>query len=87
MGLAAPDHTRTLRDGSFENAFPGTSCQTTIGVSLGDGLADGSQRLESASNFITGMGSFETETFGQRSRQIAWEKPISQILVRENSRK
>src|ERR1700692_357090 len=34
---------RTLRDGSFEDAFPGTSCQATIGASLRDGLADGSQ--------------------------------------------
>ena len=29
---------RTLRDGSFEDAFPGTSCQATIGLSLRDGL-------------------------------------------------
>jgi hypothetical protein len=46
---------RTLRDGSFEDAFPGTSCQATIGVSLRDGLADGSQRhlaRERASNFV-----------------------------------
>jgi hypothetical protein len=27
---------RTLRDGSFEDAFPGTSCQATIGLSLRD---------------------------------------------------
>jgi hypothetical protein len=39
-GLAAPESYRTLRDGSFEDAFPGTSCQATIGVSLRDGLAD-----------------------------------------------
>jgi hypothetical protein len=27
---------RTLRDGSFEGLFPGTSCQATIGLSLRD---------------------------------------------------
>jgi hypothetical protein len=27
---------RTLRDGSFEGPFPGTSCQATIGLSLRD---------------------------------------------------
>jgi hypothetical protein len=36
---------RTLRDGSFKDALPGTSCQATIGLSLRDRLADGSQRL------------------------------------------
>src|SRR6476646_6437455 len=35
---------RTLRDGSFEDALPGTSCQATIGVSLRDRLADDSRR-------------------------------------------
>jgi hypothetical protein len=34
---------RTLRDASFEDAFPGTSCQATVGVSLLDGLAEGGE--------------------------------------------
>jgi hypothetical protein len=41
-GLSRARSYRTLRDGSFEDAFPGTSCQATIDVSLRDGLADGS---------------------------------------------
>jgi hypothetical protein len=44
MALAAPDHSVPYADGSFEDAFPGTSCQATIGVSLRDVLAGGSQR-------------------------------------------
>ena len=30
---------RTLRDGSFEDAFPGTPCQATIGRPYGTNLA------------------------------------------------
>src|SRR5580693_9489244 len=55
-GISCARSYRTLRDGSFEDAFPGTSCQATIGVSLRDGLADASQRhpaRERASNFVT----------------------------------
>ena len=54
---------RTLRDGSFEDAFPGTSCQATIGVSLRDGLADASQRAtsrESASRPFVGAKTSQT---------------------------
>ena len=39
-GISYARSYRTLRDGSFEDAFPGTSCQATIGVSLRDGLAE-----------------------------------------------
>jgi hypothetical protein len=56
MGLAAPDHTVPYGTVLSEGAFPGTSCQATIGVSLRDGLADGSQQhlvRERASNFVT----------------------------------
>jgi hypothetical protein len=31
-GISCARSYRTLRDGSFEDAFPGTSCQATIGV-------------------------------------------------------
>ena len=44
LGLAAPDHTVPYGTDLFEDAFPGTSCQATIGLSLRDGLADASQR-------------------------------------------
>jgi hypothetical protein len=55
-GISCARSYRTLRDGSFEDVFPGTSCQATIGVSLRDGLADVSQRhlaRERASNSVT----------------------------------
>jgi hypothetical protein len=35
-GIGCARSYRTLRDGSFEGAFPGTSCQATIGLSLWD---------------------------------------------------
>ena len=34
---------RTLRDGSFDGRFPGTSCQATIPLSLRDAFSDISQ--------------------------------------------
>jgi hypothetical protein len=54
-GISCARSYRTLRDGSFEDAFPGTSCQARIGVSLRDGLADDLQRhlaRERASNYV-----------------------------------
>ncbi len=54
-GISCGRSYRALRDGSFEDAFPGTLCQATIGVSLRDGLVDALQRhltRERASNFV-----------------------------------
>ncbi len=56
LGSAAPDHTVPYGTVLSEDAFPGTSCQATIGVSLRDALAEASQRhlsRELASNFVT----------------------------------
>ena len=44
-GLAAPDHTVPYGTVLSEDAFPGTSCQATIGVSLRDVLAEVRNRL------------------------------------------
>ena len=40
MGLAAPDHTVPYGTVPSTDAFPGTSCQATIVLSLRDALAD-----------------------------------------------
>jgi hypothetical protein len=75
---------RTLRDGSSEDAFPGTSCQATIGVSLRDVLADAWQRhsaRERASDFVT-------PALGQKTSQTALnleEAPFSPRLKPERS--
>ena len=39
LGLAAPDHTVPYRTVLSTDAFPGTSCQATIGAVLRDALA------------------------------------------------
>src|ERR1700722_13595685 len=41
---------RTLRDGSLEGVFPGTSCQATIGLSLQDSVSSSGESFVSAPN-------------------------------------
>jgi hypothetical protein len=56
MGLAAPDHTVPYGTVLSRTLSQATSCQATIGVSLRDRRADGSQRhlaRKRASNFVT----------------------------------
>ena len=43
MGAHLHESDRTLRDGSLGGAFPGTSCQATIGASLRDEVKTGFQ--------------------------------------------
>jgi hypothetical protein len=74
LGLAAPDH--TYGTVLSKDAFPGTSCQATIGVSLRDALATASRR-ELASNFVTPCE-------GQKTSQTAFDlapiRPIPNLM-------
>jgi hypothetical protein len=46
-GISSARSYRTRWDGSFEEAFPGTSCQVRSVLSLRDGLANNRHRISS----------------------------------------